>query len=81
MSTETKPPDLTERRLSRVITMVISGAVVVADVWLLVTFIRAASGLPGGWRAYWYIPAGIVGVFAFALARFLRNLKAFRLGE
>jgi hypothetical protein len=53
----------------------------VADVWLLVTFIRNASALPGGWQRYWYIPAGIAGIFVFALARFIRHLKAFRRGE
>jgi hypothetical protein len=79
--TETKPPGWNEQRLSRLVTMAISAAVVVADVWLLVTFIRNASALPGGWQRYWYIPAGIAGIFVFALARFVRHLKAFRRGE
>jgi len=43
--------------------------------------VRAASGLPGGWRAYWYIPAAIAGIFVFALARFLRHLRKYRQGE
>ncbi|HSQ60202.1 MAG TPA: hypothetical protein VLT84_07190 [Acidobacteriota bacterium] len=76
-----EPPRLDEQRIARLITMAISAAVVVADVWLLVTFVRVASGLPGGWQRYWYIPAGIAGVFVFALARFLRHLKAYRRGE
>jgi hypothetical protein len=70
-----------EARLARLVTMAISAAVVVADLWLLVVFIQAASGLPGGWRSYWYIPAGIAGIFVFAFGRFLRHLGAFRRGE
>ena len=76
-----KPPGMDEQRVARLITMAISAAVVVADIWLLVTFVRAASGLPGGWQRYWYIPAGIAGIFVFATARFIRHLKAYRRGE
>jgi hypothetical protein len=76
-----KPPGFSEQRMARLVTMAISAAVVVADVWLLVVFVGAASGLPGGWRAYWYIPAGILGIFVFAFARFLRHLAAYRRGE
>jgi len=79
--TTDRPPGWEERRIARLITMAISAAVVVADVWLLVVFVRAASGLPGGWRAYWYIPAAIAGIFVFALARFLRHLRKYRQGE
>jgi TRAP-type C4-dicarboxylate transport system permease small subunit len=76
-----KPPGWTEQRIARLITMAVSGAVVVADIWLLVVFIIGASGLPGGWLRYWYLPAGILGIFFFAGARFLRHLKAYRRGE
>jgi len=68
----------TERRAARLATMLVSGAVVAADLVLLAVFIRIGSGLPGGWRAYWYIPAGIVLVFAFATRRFLNHLALFR---
>jgi hypothetical protein len=76
-----KPSGLTEQRVARLITMAISAAVVLADLWLLVVFVRSASGLPGGWQSYWYIPAAIAGIFVFAFARFLRHWKAFRQGE
>lgn len=67
----------TERRTARLATMLVSGAVVVADLLLLVVFLRSSSGLPGGWRPYWYIPAGIAAVFLFALGRFRRQLNFF----
>jgi len=67
----------TERRAARLATILVSGAVVVADVALLIVFIRSSTGLPGGWRLYWYIPAGIGAVFLFALARFRRQLTLF----
>jgi len=67
----------TERRMARLATMLISGAVVVADLLLLFVFVRSASTLPGGWKAYWYIPAAIAGVFLFALYRFRRQLFLF----
>jgi hypothetical protein len=67
----------TERRMARLATMLISGAVVVADLLLLFAFVRSASTLPGGWKAYWYIPAAIAGVFLFALYRFRRQLFLF----
>jgi len=57
--------------------MLISGAVVVADLLLLFAFVRSASTLPGGWKAFWYIPAAIAGVFLFALHRFRRQLSLF----
>jgi hypothetical protein len=57
--------------------MLLSAAVVVADLLLLVAFIRSSTGLPGGWKAFWYIPAGIAAVFLFATARFRRQLSLF----
>ncbi len=67
----------TERRAARLATMLISGAVVAADLLLLFAFVRSASTLPGGWKPYWYIPAAIAGVFLFALHRFRRQLSLF----
>jgi hypothetical protein len=77
MVEQPKPFRWTERRAARFATMLISGAVVVADLFLLFAFIRSASNLPGGWKPYWYIPAAIVGVFFFAFARFRRHLSLF----
>ena len=67
----------TERRTARLATMVVSGAVVVADLVLLIAFVRSSDGLPGGWKAYWYIPAGIGAIFLFALSRLRRQLALF----
>ncbi|MGH7681139.1 MAG: hypothetical protein ACRENN_04045 [Candidatus Eiseniibacteriota bacterium] len=67
----------TERRAARFATLFASGAVAVADVALLVVFLRSANGLPGGWKQYWYIPAGIALVFLFALSRFRKQLGQF----
>jgi len=77
MAEPSKPFRWTERRTARFATMFVSGAVVVADLLLLIVFIRTASTLPGGWKPYWYIPAAIAGVFLFALARFRRQLSLF----
>ena len=71
----------TERRAASAVSMIVSGAVVVADFALLLVFIRVASNLPGGWGAYWYIPAGIAAVFVYALRRFLRQVRQFRRDE
>jgi len=71
----------TERRTARFTLMLVSGAVVVGDLFLLYVFLRSASGLPGGWRPYWYIPAGIAAVFLFAMGRFRRHLRHFRRDE
>jgi hypothetical protein len=67
----------TERRTARFATLLVSGAVTLADVFLLIVFLRSSSALPGGWRPYWYIPAGIALVFLFALSRFRRQLGLF----
>ena len=67
----------TERRTARLATMLVSGAVVVADLLLLIVFLRSSGSLPGGWRPYWYIPAGIAAVFLFALSRLRRQLGLF----
>ena len=75
------PKSWNEARTARLIAMVISGAVVLADLWLLVVFLRVVQSLPGGWRAYWYIPFGIAGIMGFALMRFRRHLRAFKAGE
>ncbi len=81
MNTTPEKHEWTEARVSRAISMGISAVVVVADLWLLVVFLRAARGLPGGLASYWYILGGIGAVFAFALLRLRRHWRAFRAGE
>jgi len=71
----------TERRAARLVTILVSAAVVVADVALFFVFLQRASGLPGGWKPYWYIPAAILAVLAFASLRLVRHIKGFRLDE
>ncbi len=75
------PQGWNEARTARLIAMVVSGAVVVADIYLLAAFLRVSGGLPGGWRAYWYIPVAILGILVFALMRFVRHWRALRAGE
>jgi len=67
--------------MARFVTILISAAVVVADIALFFVFVGRASGLPGGWRPYWYIPAGILAVLVFASARLVRHIKSFRADE
>jgi len=78
---EPEPFRWTERRTARFVMMLVSAAVVIGDVFLLYVFLRTASALPGGWKAYWYIPAGIAAVFLFAMGRLRRQLRLFRSGE
>ena len=71
----------TERRAARLVTILVSAAVVVADVALFFVFLGRAGGLPGGWKSYWYIPAAILAVLAFASIRLVRHIKGFRRDE
>ena len=71
----------TERRAARLVTILVSAAVVIADVALLFVFLGRAGGLPGGWKPYWYLPAGILAVLAFASLRLARQVQAFRRDE
>jgi len=68
----------TERRIARLATILVAGAVLVADVILFLVFTRIAKQLPGGWTSFWYIPAGILAVLLFALRRLLVQLRLFR---
>ena len=71
---------LTERRIARLVSIVVSAAVVVADVYLFATFLRFLRGqLPPGW--IWMIGTGIVLIFAFALWRLLNNIRLYRLDQ
>ena len=67
--------------MARFVTILISAAVVVADIALFFVFLGRASGLPGGWRPYWYIPAGILAVLVFASLRLIRHIQSFRADE
>jgi protein-S-isoprenylcysteine O-methyltransferase Ste14 len=69
---------LTERRIARLVSIVVSAAVVVADVYLFVTFVRfLRDQLPPSW--IWMIGTGIVLIFVFALWRLLNHIRLFRL--
>jgi hypothetical protein len=81
MTNEKPPFRWTERRTARFVTILVSAAVVVADVALFFVFLSRASGLPGGWRPYWYIPAAILAVLLFASARLVRHIEGFRRDE
>jgi hypothetical protein len=72
----TKPPfRWTERRAARFVTMVVSGAVVLADIYLLTVVLRMDAGSMGGWKPM--ILAGIAAIFLFAMYRFRRLLRLF----
>jgi len=69
----------TEQRIARLATLVVAGVVVVFDVVLLVVYLRTLASRLAPWPAYRIlIPAGILAVFAFALRRFLVQLRFFR---
>ncbi len=68
----------TERRTARFATILVAGAVVVADLVLFFVFTGTAKQLPGGWTTFWYIPAGIFAVLLFALRRLLVQVRLFR---
>ena len=65
----------TERRTARFVTMVISGAVVIADIYLLTVVLSVDSPLMGGWKPA--ILVGIGAIFLFATYRFRRLLRLF----
>ncbi|HET9941455.1 MAG TPA: hypothetical protein VFR25_10195 [Candidatus Eisenbacteria bacterium] len=71
-----KPPfRWTERRTARFVSMVISGAVVLADIYLLTVVLSVDSTAMGGWKPA--IMAGIGAIFLFAMYRFRRLLRLF----
>ena len=74
--TPAKPPfRWTERRAARFVTMVISGAVVIADIYLLTVVLSVDSPLMGGWKPA--ILVGIGAIILFATYRFRRLLRLF----
>ncbi len=69
----------TERRIARLSTLIVAGAVAILDLVLLVVYFRTIAGLLKDLPLYRYmIPAGILAVFLFALRRFLTQLRLFR---
>ena len=75
----TEPFRWTERRVARLATLVVAGAVVVLDVVLFVVYLKTVGPLVKEWPAYRVmIPAGILAVFLFALRRLLTQVRLFR---
>jgi hypothetical protein len=75
-----KPPfRWTERRVARISTVVVAGAVAVLDVVLFFVYFRSVRPLLQDLPLYRLgIPAGILAVFLFAFRRFLTQLRLFR---
>jgi hypothetical protein len=69
----------TERRAARLVTMILSGAVVLADVYLFFMVSRMPAESMAGWKPM--ILVGIALIFLFATYRFRRQLKLFRSEE
>ncbi len=75
----TQPFRWTERRIAHFATLVVAGAVVVLDVVLFLVYVTKMGPLLSAYPTYRFlIPAGILAVFAFALRRFLVQLRLFR---
>ncbi len=69
----------TERRTARLASIIVSAAVVVADVVLVIAFLRFLPGtIPGRWLVL--IAIGILGIFLFALRRVIVHVRLFRRG-
>ena len=68
-----------ERRISRLSTLIVAGAVVLFDVVLFFVYYRKLAPMLQDLPLYRYmIPAGILAVLLFALRRFLTQLRFFR---
>lgn len=66
----------TERRVARFVTILSSGAVVVADIVLFVMFRQHAGAFAPPWSTV--IPLAIACIFLFAMARLRRLIRYFR---
>ena len=72
----TKPPfRWTERRAARFVMLLISGAVVVADIYLLTVVLSVDPEVMAGWKPM--IIAGIGAIFLFAMYRVRRLFRLF----
>jgi hypothetical protein len=68
-----------ERRVARLSTLIVAGAVVVLDLVLFYVFFRSVAPMLQDLPLYRYmIPAGILAVLLFALRRFLTQLRLFQ---
>jgi hypothetical protein len=68
-----------ERRVARLSTLIVAGAVVLLDIVLFFVFFRTVAPMLQDLPLYRYmIPAGILAVLLFALRRFLSQLRLFR---
>jgi len=79
---EKQPFRWTERRAARVVTIVLSAAVVVADVFLFFVFLGQSRTFPE--QARGWVPAlafGIFAIFVYALGRLVRQIGHFRRDE
>ena len=75
----TEPFHWTERRIAHLVTLIVAGAVVILDIVLLIVYLTKLGPALAPYPAYRVlIPAGILAVFAFALRRFLVQLRLFR---
>jgi hypothetical protein len=69
-----------ERRVARVMSIIVSAAVAVADVVLFFAFMRYLPGrIPESWL--WMIGAGIAGIFLFAARRAVLHYRLYREGR
>jgi len=69
----------TERRVARLSTLVVAGAVVVLDIVLFFVYFRSVAPMLQDLPLYRVmIPAGILAVLLFALIRFFTQLRLFR---
>jgi hypothetical protein len=69
----------TERRVARLTTLIVAGAVVLLDVVLFFVYFRKLAPMLQDLPVYRaMIPAGILAVLLFALRRFFTQLRLFR---
>ena len=69
----------TERRIARLSTLIVAGAVAALDVVLFAVYYENVRPILQDLPLYRYgIPAGILLVFLFAFRRFLTQLRLFR---
>ena len=69
----------TERRVARLTTLIVAGAVVLLDLVLFFVYFRKLAPMLQDLPVYRaMIPAGILAVLLFALRRFFTQLRLFR---
>lgn len=76
---ERPPFRWTERRAARLVTMTLSGAVVLADVYLFFMVARMPPESMAGWKPM--ILVGVAAIFLFATYRLRRQIRLFRSDE